>query len=164
MRKFILFATFIALFTACSNKNIIHEPLKNEILAYTSKSELIDGQDRTLIIATYLNPIYQSKISIANQEKFLVAINPKESEIDVTSITLNNENNGTTVRMLESNDELLGLSGFNMPWSRYYEITAPTKIADKLTLKFNIITCETCPSKQVLLEFQKVAKSLYWNE
>ncbi|WXG60725.1 hypothetical protein VB002_03985 [Campylobacter concisus] len=62
MRKFTLFFIFILMIFGCADqKVIVHEPLKNELLAYTSKSEIIDGTDRTLIIATYLNPIYNSK-------------------------------------------------------------------------------------------------------
>lgn len=53
MRKFTLFFIFILMIFGCADqKVIVHEPLKNELLAYTSKSEIIEGTDRTLIIAT----------------------------------------------------------------------------------------------------------------
>ena len=58
MKKFTLFFAFILMIFGCAGeKVIVHEPLKNELLAYTSKSEIIDGTERTLIVATYLNPI-----------------------------------------------------------------------------------------------------------
>ncbi|QKF60944.1 hypothetical protein [Campylobacter curvus] len=159
MRKILLVLVFIFGVLGCSDKKIIvHEPLKNELLAYTSKAEIINDTNRTLIIATYLNPIYQSKISIKGEEKFLVAISPKENEIDASSVKVNNESNATSLRLLDKNDELLSLAGFNMPWAAYYEISAPSKSSDKLNLTFEIY-----PSQKVSLEFQKVAKSLYWN-
>ena len=123
MRKILLVFVFIFGVLGCSDKKIIvHEPLKNELLAYTSKAEIIHDTNRTLIIATYLNPIYQSKISIKGEEKFLVAISPKENEIDASSVKVNNESNATSLRLLDKNDELLSLAGFNMPWAAYYEI------------------------------------------
>ncbi|MCD8212469.1 MAG: hypothetical protein LUC34_00125 [Campylobacter sp.] len=159
MRNFVFIFVFLLSFFGCSDKKIvIHEPLKNELLAYTSKTEIIKDTNRTLIVATYLNPIYQSKISIKGEEKFLVAINPKENEIDVSSITVNGDNNATSLRLLDDGDELLGLVGFEMPWAAYYEISAPSKDSDKLTLSFEIYR-----SEKVSLGFQKVAKSLYWN-
>ena len=159
MRKFTLFAVFILALAGCGDKKtIVHEPLKNELLAYTSKSEIIEDTNRTLIIATYLNPIYQTKLGENSGETFLVAINPKEQEIDATTIKVNGDNNGTSVRLLDESDELLKFAGFSLPWARYYEITAPSKDADNLSLTFEIY-----PSKKASLSFVKVSKSLYWN-
>ncbi|MGG7072877.1 hypothetical protein U5B43_01285 [Campylobacter sp. 9BO] len=158
MKKFLIFLAILAFIQGCSNKKVIvHEPLKNELLAYTSKDEIIDKNGNTLITATYLNPIYQSKVAIKNEEKFLVAINPKEHEINPQTIALNGNTNGTRARVLEQDDELLKLTGFNMPWGIYYEISAPSKETDNLNLSFEIY-----PSKKVSLDFLKVSKSLYW--
>ena len=159
MRKFISFFVFILMIFGCAGeKVIVHEPLKNELLAYTSKSEIIDGTDRTLIVATYLNPIYNSDLD-AGKEHFLVAINPKEHASELNNIKVNNDSNATNARLLDENDEMLKFAGFSMPWSVYYEVTAPSKQSDDLTLSFEIYQ-----SKPVLLNFRKVAKSLYWNQ
>ena len=159
MSKFISFFVFILMIFGCAGeKVIVHEPLKNELLAYTSKSEIIDGADRTLIIATYLNPIYNSNLD-QNKEHFLVAINPKEHASELNNIKVNNDSNATNARLLDENDKMLKFAGFSMPWALYYEVTAPSKQSDDLTLSFEIYQ-----SKPVLLNFRKVAKSLYWNQ
>ncbi len=158
MSKFISFFVFILMIFGCAGeKVIVHEPLKNELLAYTSKSEIIDGTDRTLIVATYLNPIYNSNLD-ASKEHFLVAINPKEHASELNNIKVNNDSNATNARLLDENDKMLKFAGFSMPWALYYEVTAPSKQSDDLTLSFEIYQ-----SKPVLLNFRKVAKSLYWN-
>ncbi|WP_107952951.1 hypothetical protein [Campylobacter concisus] len=159
MSKFISFFVFILMIFGCAGeKVIVHEPLKNELLAYTSKSEIIDGTDRTLIVATYLNPIYNSDLD-ASKEHFLLAINPKEHASELNNIKVNNDSNATNARMLDENDKMLKFAGFSMPWALYYEVTAPSKQSDDLTLSFEIYQ-----SKPVLLNFRKVAKSLYWNQ
>ena len=159
MSKFISFFVFILMIFGCADqKVIVHEPLKNELLAYTSKSEIIDGTDRTLIVATYLNPIYNSDLD-ASKEYFLVAINPKEHAQNLKNIKVNDDSNATNARLLDENDEMLKFAGFSMPWSVYYEVTAPSKQSDDLALSFEIYQ-----SKPVLLNFRKVAKSLYWNQ
>ena len=159
MSKFLSFFVFILMIFGCAGeKVIVHEPLKNELLAYTSKSEIIDGTDRTLIVATYLNPIYNSDLD-ASKEHFLVAINPKENASELNNIKVNNDSNATNARLLDENDETLKFAGFSMPWALYYEVTAPSKQSDDLTLSFEIYQ-----SKPVLLNFRKVAKSLYWNQ
>ena len=159
MSKFISFFIFILMIFGCAGeKVIVHEPLKNELLAYTSKSEIIDGTDRTLIVATYLNPIYNSDLD-ASKEHFLVAINPKEHASELNNIKVNNDSNATNARLLDENNEMLKFAGFSMPWAVYYEVTAPSKQSDDLAHSFEIYQ-----SKQVLLNFRKVAKSLYWNQ
>lgn len=159
MSKFLSFFVFILMIFGCAGeKVIVHEPLKNELLAYTSKSEIIDGADRTLIIATYLNPIYNSNLD-QSKEHFLVAINPKEHANELNNIKVNNDSNATNARLLDENDNMLKFAGFSMPWALYYEVTAPSKQSDDLTLSFEIYQ-----SKPVLLNFRKVAKSLYWNQ
>ena len=159
MSKFISFFVFILMIFGCAGeKVIVHEPLKNELLAYTSKSEIIDGTDRTLIVTTYLNPIYNSDLD-ASKEHFLVAINPKEHAQNLKNIKVNDDSNATNARLLDENDKMLKFAGFSMPWALYYEVTAPSKQSDDLTLSFEIYQ-----SKPVLLNFRKVAKSLYWNQ
>ena len=159
MRKFTLFFIFILMIFGCADqKVIVHEPLKNELLAYTSKSEIIDGTERTLIVGTYLNPIYNSNLD-QNKEYFLVAINPKEHAQILNNIKVNGDSNATSARLLPDNDEMLKFAGFSMPWAVYYEVTAPSKQSDDLALSFEIYQ-----SKPVLLNFRKVAKSLYWNQ
>lgn len=159
MRKFTLFFIFVLMIFGCADqKVVVHESLKNELLAYTSKSEIIDGTERTLIVATYLNPIYNSNLD-QNKEHFLVAINPKEHAQNLNNIKVNGDSNATSARLLSENDEMLKFAGFSMPWAVYYEVTAPSKQSDDLALSFEIYQ-----SKSVLLNFRKVAKSLYWNQ
>ena len=159
MSKFISFFIFILMIFGCAGeKVIVHEPLKNELLAYTSNSEIIDGTDRMLIVATYLNPIYNSDLD-ASKEHFLVAINPKEHASELNNIKVNNDSNATNARLLDENNEMLKFAGFSMPWAVYYEVTTPSKQSDDLALSFEIYQ-----SKQVLLNLRKVAKSLYWNQ
>ena len=159
MSKFISFFVFILMIFGCvGEKVIVHEPLKNELLAYTSKSEIINGTDRTLIVATYLNPIYNSDLD-TSKEHFLLAINPKEHAQNLKNIKANDDSNATNARLLDENDEMLKFAGFSMPWALYYEVTAPSKQSDDLALSFEIYQ-----SKPVLLNFRKVAKSLYWNQ
>lgn len=158
MKKYILLIAILISILGCADKKyIVHDPLKNELLAYTSKAQITNKDENTLIIATYLNPVYQSKINIKDEEKFLVAINPKRS-IKLDTIKLNNKSDGIRVRVLKSDDKILELVGFKIPWSEYYEISTPSKNSKKLSLTFEIY-----PSDEVLLDFQKVSKSLYWN-
>ncbi|NLY04062.1 MAG: hypothetical protein GXZ15_04400 [Campylobacter sp.] len=57
MVKFINLALLTLLIIGCTSKTYVHEPLKNELLAYTQKFEHIrDNSDRYLAVATYLNP------------------------------------------------------------------------------------------------------------
>ena len=69
MKKSVFFLSFILALVGCADKKYIHEPLKNELLAYTSKSEIIDAKTNILIVATYLNPIYSELIDEQKREK-----------------------------------------------------------------------------------------------
>ncbi|WP_169763506.1 hypothetical protein [Campylobacter mucosalis] len=156
MRKIINFITILVFFVGCASKEVIHEPIKNEALAYTSKAEIIKDSDRVLVIATYLNPISKEKIG-EDTERFLLAINPKESDIVQQSITVNDDKN-VMIREISDSDELMEFASFKLPWARYYEISTPKKEAKTLKLTFEIYQLG-----QVALEFVKVSKSLYWN-
>ena len=76
----------------------------------------------------------------------------------MSNIKVNGDSNATNARLLDESDEMLKFAGFSMPWAVYYEVTAPSKQSDDLVLSFEIYQ-----SKPVLLNFRKVAKSLYWN-
>ena len=57
MKKIILVCFGAFFLFSCSKKEQIHEPLKNEFMAYTQKFESVKENDRYLAIATYLNPV-----------------------------------------------------------------------------------------------------------
>lgn len=140
--------------SGCSDKKYIHEPLKNELLAYTSKAEIIKENDRILILGVYLNPI----TSEYDKERFVLAIYPKDSELKTNSFALNGSKSQILVKSIEYNDELLNKVSFKMPWGAYYEVVSPAISSDTLTLTFEIRDLNA-----VALKFQKVSKSMYWN-
>ncbi|MDO5046877.1 MAG: hypothetical protein Q4D84_09285 [Campylobacter sp.] len=158
MKNLLIFLALITAFFGCSGKIVVHEPLKNELLAYTSKAEVIEKELKILVLGTYLNPVHSDVIKDSKDEKFIIAVHPKDSEINFKSFSLNNDISGIKTRILDENDELLKLITFQIPWGKYIEVSAPEKFSDRLNLSFEIH-----PSKQVSLEFQKVSKSMYWN-
>lgn len=153
MRKIINFMVILVFFVGCSSKEIIHEPIKNEILAYTQKAEIISQNERALIVATYTNPIQKS-----DDENFIISINPADFKILNASV---NGDFGVKFSEISNNDERLNKAGFNLPWARHYELIAPTKDSKKLVLVLKISQNDS--PHEVRLEFAKVAKSLYWN-
>ncbi|AQW88089.1 hypothetical protein CPIN18021_1295 [Campylobacter pinnipediorum subsp. caledonicus] len=163
MKKNILFLAMLIIFFGCSNKQYTKEEIKNEILAYTSKKDIITKDGRALIVGTYINPMLKNNNKKQADEKFIISINPKNIEIDKDNITINSKNI-KAINKLNSDDESLKTLGFTMPWSDYYEIIASSQDSDKLRLLFKFSICENCQLEQVELEFQKVAKSLYWNQ
>ena len=158
MKKSVFFLSFILALAGCADKKYIHEPLKNELLAYTSKSEIIDAKTNILIVATYLNPIYSELIDEQKREKFVVAVHPKEAKILDESFSANGSQRGIMVRRLTANDPLLEKVSFEVPWAQYFEVSTPEIKSDRININFEIY-----PSKQVSLSFQKVSKSMYWN-
>lgn len=158
MRKFLIFLSVVFIFFGCSDKVVIHEPLKNELLAYTSKFEAVDKENRVLVLGTYLNPVHSELISETKDEKFIIAVHPKESRIDLANFSINGSKEGVRARILPDNDPLLSLVTFQMPWGKHIEVISPEKTGDNLTLEFEIY-----PSVQASLKFRKVSKSMYWN-
>ncbi|WP_069636827.1 hypothetical protein [Campylobacter pinnipediorum] len=163
MKKNILFLAMLMIFVGCSNKQYTKEEIKNEILAYTSKKDIITKDGRALIVGTYINPMLKNSNKKQADEKFIISINPKNIVIDKDNITINSKNI-KAINKLNSDDESLKTLGFTMPWSDYYEIIASSQDSDKLRLLLKFSICENCQLEQVELEFQKVAKSLYWNQ
>ena len=159
MKKMIKFVVFALLLAGCADKKYIHNPLKNELLAYTSKAEVIDKDTQILAVATYLNPIYKELNDEQKREKIILAVHPKEAKLISESLVVNGVQSGVSIRRLEADDELLEKVSFPVPWAQYFEITAPEILSDRLTLTFEIY-----PSKKAFLSFQKVSKSMYWNE
>ena len=158
MKKSVFFLSFILALVGCADKKYIHEPLKNELLAYTSKSEIIDAKTNILIVATYLNPIYSELVGEQKREIFVVAVHPKEAKILEDSFSANGSQRGIMVRRLTANDPLLEKVSFEVPWAQYFEVSTPEIKSDKINLTFEIY-----PSKKASLSFQKVSKSMYWN-
>ncbi|NLY04404.1 MAG: hypothetical protein GXZ15_06190, partial [Campylobacter sp.] len=130
-----------------------HEPLKNELLAYTQKFEHIrDNSDRYLAVATYLNPVLKD----TQNEIFLLSSYPKDEPILLETLKLNNDAN-LSITELEEDDKILELSNINIPWSKHYKIVANFKEADYLTISYS-----TKKETNVKLKFLKVSKSMYW--
>ncbi|AQW83271.1 hypothetical protein [Campylobacter pinnipediorum] len=163
MKKKILFLAMLMIFVGCSTKQYTKEEIRNEILAYTSKKDIITKDGRALIVGTYVNPMLKNSDKKQTDEKFIISVNPKNLKITKENITINGENI-KSINKLNSDDERLKTLGFSMPWSDYYEIIASNQDSDKLKLLFKFSICENCQLEQVGLEFQKVAKSLYWNQ
>ncbi|PPB69031.1 hypothetical protein CDQ77_06510 [Campylobacter hyointestinalis subsp. hyointestinalis] len=164
MKKIIIFAILPLFIIGCTPKKVyVHDPLKNELLAYTQKFE--DVNDKFLVIATYLNPIHQDILEDKQNEYFILSIYPKESVIDYRSFKVNNDSNATKIKVLANDDPLLKLTTFKMPWGKYLKVSAPQIDSDTLNLTFDMIIDlnGTSRSLQVSLNFRKIAKSLYWN-
>ena len=154
MKKLINLALLATIFVGCSNKEYVHDPLKNELLAYTQKFEAIRGNaDRYLAVASYLNPV----LADASGETFLLSSYPQDENIKFNTLKVNGDSN-LSVREVKEGDKILEITNINLPWSNHYELISPVKEADYLT-----ITYETEKNTQVSLKFLKISKSMYWN-
>lgn len=138
----------------CWGKSSLHSDanLKNELLAYTQKHDA----SGTLVVATYLNPIYQGEFTANMQELDLFIISLYPQNLTPKSVTINATN--ATLEKLENNDKLAALVSISMPWSSYYKATIPAQKSNTLSLD---ITLEN--NTTATLNFQKVARSLYWH-
>lgn len=151
MKKLINLSILAVLLLGCSSKEYIHDPLKNELLAYTQKFEAIRGNaDRYLAVATYLTPV----LAEAKDETFLLSSYPQDEDIKFQTLKINDDKN---VSISEASDEILKLSNINLPWSKHYKLVVPTKQADYLTISY-----QTSKNTNVTLKFLKVSKSMYW--
>lgn len=153
MKKLINLALLATIFVGCSNKEYVHDPLKNELLAYTQKFEAIRGNtDRYLAVASYLNPV----LADASGETFLLSSYPQDEDIKFNTLKVNGDSN-LSVKKVKEGDKILEITNINLPWSNHYELISPVKEADYLT-----ITYETEKNTKVSLKFLKVSKSMYW--
>lgn len=143
---------------SCSKKEQIHEPLKNEFMAYTQKFESVKENDRYLAIATYLNPVMPEIRNENEDEFFLLSAYPKEIEFDKSSLKINGSNKNVVITELDKDDPLLEKVVFNIPWSRIYKITAPKSGADYLSISYR-----TDNDLDAKFTFRKISKSMYWN-
>lgn len=157
MKNFTFLLMISLLFFGCTNKDIPHDPLKNELLAYTQKFESVKQDDRYLVVGTYLNPIHANIRNKANEEHFILSVYPQDVGIVSKTLKVNNDTN-VSIKKLDENDPLLKLTTFEMPWGAHYEVIAPEKNSNYLTL-----TYQTDNSLNVSLKFMKISKSLYWN-
>ena len=150
-----LFLIFIAILSAgCWAKSSLHSQanLKNELLAYTQKYD----KDGILLVATYLNPIYQGEFvtEFEGSDIFIVSIYP--THISPTSIDINSH--PALIQKLSPNDKLTSLTSINMPWSNHYKVSLTAQEANILELNISLDNNSTAN-----LKFQKVSRSLYWN-
>ena len=170
MQKLLIFLAILVAFSACNTASKISNAENKELLAYTTKLQ----KGEFLVVGAYINPIYDKQKGIEN-EYFVLSVLPSDSQILAHTISVNNESDGTSLKELDANDEMLNNINFKVPWAKYYLITAPSKKADVLSLSFeakfksaqdgdlNASLSENYQNLLVSLSFQKIAKSLYWN-
>lgn len=158
MKKIILVCFGAFFLFSCSKKEQIHEPLKNEFMAYTQKFESVKENDRYLAIATYLNPVMPEIRNENEDEFFLLSAYPKEIEFDKSSLKINGSSENVVITELGDDDPLMQKVAFNIPWSRTYKITAPKSGADYLSISYR-----TTNGLEAKFSFRKVSKSMYWN-
>lgn len=158
MKKYLIILIALFALNGCKQALNISNAQNKELLAYTSKFE----KDELLIVGAYINPIYDRKKG-KELEYFLLNILPKNAQILASSISVNNENSGISIKELAPDDEILKDIDFKISWAKYYLITAPIKDNPILTLNFTAVFGEKYLNQPVSLSFQKTAKSLYWN-
>lgn len=148
---------FGAFMVGCSDKNAVHEPIKNEFMAYTQKFESVKENDRYLVVGTYLNPVYPDIRNEKEDEIFILSVYPKENMFDEKTLKINGSSSGVKVELLSENDPLMRLRVFNLPWSNHYKITSANKNSRYLEISY-----KSANNLDVNLKFQKLSKSLYW--
>ena len=158
MKKYLIILIALFALNGCKQALNISNAKNKELLAYTSKFE----KDELLIVGAYINPIYDRKKG-EEFEYFLLNILPKNAQILASSISVNNENFGISIKELAPNDEILKDIDFKISWAKYYLITAPIKNSPILALNFTAAFGEKYLNQPVSLSFQKTAKSLYWS-
>ena len=148
-----LLAALALFLNSCSTNDPRHDPLKNELLAYTQKFESVRAGDRYLGVATYLNPVAPELRNAAEDEVFLLTSYPKE--VQIGAVQLNGVN--ANVVPLHDGDPLLQKELFKIAWSSRYKITAPKSDKDELVLSYR-----TSNDLGATMKFRKISKSLYW--
>lgn len=159
--KNLFFCFFALMFFGCASMQNMDEPQKKELLAYTQKFEA----ENFLIVASYINPIYAQEKGENGMDKnddFIVSLYPKEAGILIHTIEINGSSDDISVNLLNDDEPLLNKLAFRSPWSKYYKISAPAKDSATLNLSFSA-SGENSQMHQVSLNFQKIAKSLYWS-
>lgn len=158
MKKLLfLFALF---FLSCADKKTyVHNPQKNELLAFTQKYEYIkSNENRFVVVGTYLNPILFKNEFSAPSENFILLLYPDSLLFDEESVKINGKDEDIQIKELQEDDELVKDLPINVPWGKYYLITSPAQKADKLTLSCLI------SDQQIKLTFVKVSASMYWTQ
>lgn len=158
MKKVILISLCGLFILSCSKKEQIHDPLKNEFMAYTQKFESVKENDRYLGVATYLNPVMPEIRNENEDEFFLLSVYPKEITFDKSSLKVNGSDTNITITELSGDDPLMQSVAFNLPWSKTYKITSPKVGNDNIVLSYH-----TSNDLNAKFSFRKVSKSMYWN-
>lgn len=156
MKNLIFCVISACIFTACSTEKVVHEPLKNEFMAYTQKFESTKAGNRYLAIASYLNPVFNEVRNEKEDEILLLSVYPKDVLIIPGSVKLNG--NEADIEILDENSALLEKTAFKLPYSANYKITASCENKDDL-----VLTYKTSNDLNANFKFRKISKSLYWN-
>lgn len=155
--KNVLFCLLAVLFFGCAaSTDSMQDTAKKELLAYTQKFEA----QNLLIVASYVNPIYPQNGD--ENDDFIVSIYPKEAGILIHTIQINASSDDISTHILNDDEPLLKKLAFRSPWSKYYKISVPAKKDAVLNLSFSA-SDENSQLYQVSLNFQKIARSLYWS-
>lgn len=133
MKKLYLFVLIPFIFLSCAKENPGHNPLKNELLAYTQKFEKIQESYRFLATGTYLNPVFKD-FEGKNKEYFILSIYPLEEKLDLSTVRINNKL-PLSVKEI-SDDEFAKLSPVKIYWAKHYKITASEMDSKTLNLTF----------------------------
>lgn len=157
--KYVLVALFLGLVLGCSQKqpdaHLMRESMLNFSISNTKKIELGEGQNRSYITITYLNPIAHELIT-QEREKFIVGSYGASGAREIPKIALANfEINGLSkeeirVRKVLFGDPLLSLIPSANPWTEYLLIEAPKTQEIQMMIRF-----ENDQFSQVSVNFQK---------
>ena len=159
--KNLFFCLLALVFFGCASTKNMDEPQKKELLAYTQKFEA----QNFLVVASYINPIYAQEKGEDGMDKnddFIVSLYPKEAGILIHTIEVNGSSDEISVHLLNDDEPLLDKLAFRTPWAKYYKISVPAKDGSVLNLSFSA-GGENSQTHQVSLNFQKIARSLYWS-
>lgn len=154
MRKIILFF-MILFFCACEKQPEVGN-LSDEILAYTAKFQ--SDNPKILVLATYLNPIYQEAVDSDKNETILLNLYPKN--LKIKKAKLNGDD--VFIKELDDSDQISKFASFDIFWGDKFELKSSPKSAAKLNLQLTLLD-ENDRLIQASLDFQKIAKSLYWH-
>ncbi len=144
-RYLIISICTIAIFNACTNKNlsIISEgKLFKRGMEYTKLSSIVyKNNTKAIVNATYLNPTYSNKYD-NGYENFLIGVyitsnNSKLKDLSNKQYTLSlNDNINYTKKLISKDDKLLQNIPIENPYALYYIVSFKDVKSEKLTLSY----------------------------
>lgn len=154
--RYIFVFGLIFLFFGCNSKQKVgyfdEDKISQQAVVNTRKEEISQGENRTLLAVTYINPIEKSNIK-QNDEQFVINIfTNDEKKLDslITGASLNGKTKGISCKKLDINSSLAKLSPTYSKWGRYFLLKAP--LQKKKILK---LTIQIDKKQRVSLDFLK---------